>query len=187
MAGKSTKKKPAKTPQKKQPPAGPETVSAAKLGAILAAPPLGERWLRKLADEGYLVKSGRAEYELAASVQGYIRRIRETEVERQVGQQNARAEFETERARKLKLENDEREGILINTRTATAAVDFIVGVVRTELAGVPPRASEDVATRRRIENAIDDVLRALAKRLEKASAALSEGRDPFDTDEEAAA
>ena len=187
MAGKSKKKRPVKTPQKKAQPAGPEMVPAAKLAAVLASPPFTDRWLRELADKGYLVKSGRAEYELAASVQGYIRFIRETEVERQVGQQNARAEFETERARKLKLENDERDGILIDTRTAIAAVDYITGVVRTELAGVPARASEDVATRRRVENAIDDVLNALAKRLEKAGAALSEGRDPFEADEEAAA
>ncbi|KAB2942951.1 MAG: hypothetical protein K8F92_16345 [Hyphomicrobium sp.] len=50
-------------------------VSAARLGAILA---VGERWMRMLADDGYLVKTGRAEYELAASVQGYVRFVRET-------------------------------------------------------------------------------------------------------------
>lgn len=184
MARKSAAKTPSKTPQKN---AGRETVPAAKLAAILASPPFTDRWLRELADKGYLVKSGRAEYELAASVQGYIRFIRETEVERQLGQQNARAEFETERARKLKLENDENDKILIRTPIAIAAVDFIVGMLRTELAAVPARASEDVATRRRVENAIDAVLHALAQRLEKAGAALAEGRDPLEADEEAAA
>ncbi len=187
MAGKAVKKKPAKSSQKKRQPAAPETVPAAQLAAILASPPFTDRWLRELADKGYLVKSGRAEYELAASVQGYIRFIRETEVERQVGQQNARAEFETERARKLKLENDEKENILIETPTAIAAIDFIVGRLRTGLAGVPARVSEDVATRRRVENAIDDVLLEVSDNFEKAATLLGEGRDPFEADEAAAA
>jgi phage terminase Nu1 subunit (DNA packaging protein) len=187
MARTSRAKRSKKTPQKIAPPPEPASVSAAELAAILSDKPFTDRWLRELADKGYVVRAGRARYELAASVQGYIRFIRETEVERQIGSQNARAEFEAERARKLKLENDERESILIGTPLAIAAVDYIVGTLRTDLAAVPARASEDVATRRRVENAIDDVLNSLADRFAKAGDALAQGVDPIEADEEAAA
>ncbi len=184
MAGKSRAKSAAKTPQEDD---GPVTVSARELAAILSDKPFTDRWLRELADKGYLVRAGRARYELAASVRGYIRFIRETEVATVNRKSDARAEFEAERARKLKLENDERENMLIGTPLAISAVDYIVGTLRTDLAAVPARASEDVATRRRVENAIDDVLDGLAGRFEKAADALAQGLDPIEADEETAA
>lgn len=157
----------------------PERVPAAKLAAILATPPYTDRWLRELADKGYLVKSGRAEYELAASVQGYIRYIRETEMGATV---SSRAAYDAERARKLKLDNDRKENLLISTELVIDAVDHVFGMMRTDLAGIPAKASDDVATRRRVENAIDDVLNGMADRFGKAAAALGEGRNPFDED-----
>lgn len=152
-------------------------VSTAKLGAILG---LGDRWMRELAEKGYLVKTGRGEWKLPASVQGYQRFIRETEVEKQLGDRNARAEFETERARKLKLDNDEKENLLISTALAVSAVDFIVGDLRTNLAAVPAKVSDDVVERRHIESVIDDVLEAIADRFQRAADLLGQGRDPFD-------
>lgn len=152
-------------------------ISAAELGAILAAPPLGDRWLRELADRGFLVKVGRARYDLAKSVQGYLRFVRETEVTAAVTAATSREAFEAERARKLKLENDQRQAMLVETPDALAAIDHIFGQVRTALAGLPPRISEDVAERRRIENAIDATLADLSGRLDEAGAALREGRD----------
>ena len=35
-------------------------VLSQELADILASPPFGERWIRDLADKGYLVKAGRA-------------------------------------------------------------------------------------------------------------------------------
>ncbi|MEZ0219121.1 MAG: hypothetical protein ACAH22_02375 [Tardiphaga sp.] len=55
-----------------------ECVSGVELASLLASPPFSERWLRELADKGYLVKAGRAKYELAESVRGYIRYVQET-------------------------------------------------------------------------------------------------------------
>ncbi|OYW56794.1 MAG: hypothetical protein B7Y80_01545 [Hyphomicrobium sp. 32-62-53] len=173
------KKRTKKTASKPAPAEAATGVSAAELGAILASPPLGDRWLRELADRGFLVKVGRARYDLAKSVQGYLRFVRETEVTAAVTAATSREAFEAERARKLKLENDQRQAMLVETPDALAAIDHIFGQVRTALAGLPPRISEDVAERRRIENAIDATLADLAGRLDEASAALREGRDPL--------
>lgn len=157
-------------------------VSADELGAILADPPLGDRWLRQMADEGFLSMAGRGRYHLAASVRGYIARIRETEVERARDSSTSRELFEAERARKLKLENDKREALLVETPDAIAAIDAILGQVRTALASIAPRYTEDVAERRRLEDAIDAVLSDLADRLDQAGAALATGRDPLEAD-----
>jgi phage terminase Nu1 subunit (DNA packaging protein) len=181
MARKPTKKPRVKTPQEND---GPELVSAARLAKCFG---LTERRVRQLADEGVVVKSGRALYDLAKSTQAMFRHIRETEIAKRESEASSRSQFEAERARKLKLENDEKENILIETPTAIAAIDFIVGRLRTGLAGVPARVSEDVATRRRVENAIDDVLLEVSDNFEKAATLLGEGRDPFEADEAAAA
>lgn len=171
------KKRSKKTAAQLVPVEAPASISAAELGAILASPPFGDRWLRELADKGYLVKVGRARYDLAKSVQGYIRFVRETEVTAAVSASTSREAFEAERARKLKLENDQRQAMLVETPDALAAIDHIFGQVRTALAGLPARITEDVAERRRIENAIDATLADLSGRLDEAGAALREGRD----------
>lgn len=163
--------------------ADPNIVTAARLAGVLGgSTPFTDRWLRELADRGYLVKAGRACYDLAGSVQGYIRFVRETEV-KPASSTEARTDFDFERARKLKLENDEREAKLIDIDLAIGAVDLIVGMMRTDLAGVPARITEDVELRRRAEDAIDTVLKGLAGRFAKAGADLRAGRDPSDADE----
>jgi len=58
----------------------PEIVTGSRLAAVLADPPFSDRWLRQLADDGYLVKPPRGKHDLAASFRGYIRPVRETEV-----------------------------------------------------------------------------------------------------------
>ena len=154
-------------------------VSAAHLAAILASPPYTDRWLRELANKGYLVKSGRGEYELGSSVQGHIRYIREMELGSGV---SSRAAYLAERARKLKLDNDEKENLLISTELAVSAVDYIVGELRTNLAAVPAKVSDDVVARRHVESVIDDVLNAVADRFQRAGELLRQGRNPFDDD-----
>lgn len=183
MAAKTTQRRTNKRPQKKSsskaPQTVPETVSSSVLSGILG---VSDRWLRELAAEGYAVKTGRAEYHLAKSVQGAIRRVRETEVEKRVEEVSSRQLFEAERARKLKLENDKREARLIDTDDALAAIDHIFGEVRTALAGIAANATDDVVLRRRIDDAIDNALNGIADRHEEAGAALQEGRDPLATE-----
>lgn len=160
----------------------PEIVSGAVLSALLADPPFTDRWLRELADRGFIVRAGRGLYDLKKSVQGYVRFIRETEVAAATTPE--RGGLDAERTRKLRLENDEREGRLVDTGLALNAVDAIAGMIRTDLAGLPARISEDVTIRRRAEDAIDTVLAGLADRFTKAGAALEQGRDPLAADDE---
>lgn len=159
-----------------------ETVSVKVLANVLG---ITERWVQQLEKQGILEKVGRGRYNLAAAVQGYIAFKIESEVARAAPEETSPGErVKTERARKLKLENDEKELRLVQTPDAVAALDAIVGPLMADLAGVPARATDDVALRRNVEDAIGSVLQGLADRFEKAGADLQSGRDPLSSADE---
>ena len=159
-----------------------ETVTVRRLSEVLG---IGERWVQQLEKQGVLKKVRHGRYRLAESVQAYIAFKIESEVARVVPEEsNAGERVKAERARKLKLENDEKELRLVQTPDAVAALDAIVGPLRADLAGVPARVTSDVAERRRIEDAFDTVLRRLADRFAKAGEALRAGRDPLEAADE---
>ena len=105
------------------------------------------------------------------------------EIERRDHADSSKEKFEAERARKLKLENDLRERLLVEMPDAVAAMDYILGEVRTDLAGIPARMTEDVAERRRLEDGINEILAGLARKLDEAGSAIQEGRDPLEAGE----
>ena len=159
-----------------------EEISVKKLAAILG---IGERWVQQLERQGVLKKAGHGRYHLAESVQSYIAFKVKSEVARAVPEETDAGErVKAERARKLRLENDEKELLLVQTPDAVAALDAIVGPLRADLAGVPARVTSDVVLRRQIEDAIDSVLRGFADRSAKAGADLRAGRDPLAADDE---
>lgn len=159
-----------------------EEISVKLLAEILG---IGERWVQQLEKQGVLIKSGHGRYDLAASVQAYIAFKVASEVARAAPMEsNAGERVKSERARKLKLENDEKELRLVQTPDAVAALDAIVGPLKADLSGVPARVTDDVAERRRIEDAIDVVLSGLSDRFKQAGAALRTGRDPLSSGEE---
>ncbi|WP_409560204.1 hypothetical protein [Hyphomicrobium sp. MC8b] len=154
-----------------------DEVSVTDLGKVLG---VGERWVQQLDAQGILTKSARGRYPLAASVQAYTQFKVESEVARAIPEETSAGErVKAERARKLKLENDERELLLVAMPEALTALDVIVGPLKAGLAGVPARVTDDIAERRRIEDAIEVVLKDLAKRLEQAGDAMRQGRDPY--------
>ncbi len=154
-----------------------DEVSVAELGKVLG---IGEHWLQQLEGRGVLRKSARGRYPLAASVQAYTQFKVESEVARSIPEETSPGErVKAERARKLKLENDERELLLVAMPDALATLDVIVGSLKSDLAGVPARVTDDVAWRRRIEDGIESVLRDFADRARKAGDALAQGRDPY--------
>ncbi len=163
------------------------TVSSADLAAVIGR---DERRVQQLEAESIFrnVGKGRAKrFVLSDAVQAWVEYAIRSEIDRSKDRSPDKSGFEAERTRKLKLENDAREGLLIETPDAIAAIDAIVGILRTELAAVPARISEDVATRRLVENAIDGVLGNLSARFAKAGADLRAGRDPLAADDEASA
>ena len=158
-------------------------VSSSELGAVLG---LTERRIQQLEADGVFrnVGNGRSKrFVLSVAVQAMVKKSEIDARDAEAPAGSSRDQFEAERARKLKLANDERERLLMETELGVAAIDFIVGMMRTDLSGVPARVSEDVALRRQIQDAIDTVLGGLSDRLTKAGDALSQGRDPSDTDE----
>ena len=159
-----------------------QLVSSAQLGSVLG---VTERRVQQLEAESIFqnVGKGRSKrYHLADAIQAVLAK---SEADARRAAQDAstsRELFESERARKLKLENDTREALLIETPDAIAAIDRIFGEVRTALSGVAPRFTEDIAERRRLDDVIDAILTDLAARLDQAGADLQEGRDPLAAD-----
>jgi len=153
-----------------------EEISTENLGLVLGLTP---QRINQLTHSGVFVKAGHGRYNLPNAVQAYVAYKIESESRRGDGEASgAGEEVKRERARKLRLENDEKERTLVDTGNAITALDVIVGLLRSDLAGVPARVADDVTLRRRIEHAIDQSLGGLADRLAKTGAALREGRDP---------
>lgn len=153
-----------------------DEVSISYLGEVLG---IGERWVQQLEAQGVLRKSARGRYPLATSVRAYTKFKVDSEVARAILKETTPGErVKAERARKLKLENDERERQTVSMPDALIALDVIFGMIKAGFAGVPARVTDDVALRRRIEDGNEAVLRDLARRFRKASSAMREGRDP---------
>lgn len=157
-------------------------ISSSQLAEVLG---LTERRVQQLEAEGVFrnVGEGRSKrFVLSDAVRAWKEK---SEIEADEAIQSAstsREAFEFERARKMKLENDQREALLIETPDALAAIDLIVGQITTGLAGIPARYTDDLAERRKLEELHADVLRELSDRHEQAGAALREGRDPLEAD-----
>ena len=134
-----------------------------------------ERRVQQLVDLGVFEKVARGKHRSPGCAAAYKDYCLKCEMDRRPDGDTARDLFESERTRKLKLENDARDRELIELTETMTALDFIVGEIRTSLAGIPARIAEDVAQRRRAEDEIDKVLTELARRFTKAGVALREG------------
>jgi len=156
-----------------------ELWSSRDLGAVFG---LTERRVQQMDDSGVFknIGEGRSKrYVLADAVRAWGDWKEKSAEKKAYDSATSREEFEHERARKLKLENDHKEAILMETADGIAAVDHIAGMIGTALGSIPARVTEDVALRRRIESEIDAVRNELANTLQQASDALREGRDPL--------
>lgn len=109
------------------------------------------QWLRQLVKNGYITPVGKARYNLVNVVHGYIDHLKDDE--RRTSKSAAENEVRAERAREIKMRNDERQRLVIPVEEATEAMDYLVGKVRTVLSGIPATASRDLDLRRKIEAA----------------------------------
>jgi hypothetical protein len=122
----------------------------------------GER-IRQLVREGWIPKHGsgaNTRYALVDVVQGYIR-FRD-DVERRQTKTAAATRISDARAREIELRTAIREGRLIDLDEATEAVEDLVGLLRSELSGLPARCTRDLQVRRTIETARNDILDRIA-------------------------
>jgi hypothetical protein len=173
------RQKPARKVEPKPPEAKREGEIAVGVAARLIM--VGERRVQQLATGGWIKKP----YTVVGVVQGYIRFLQD---EQRKGSRGSKDDaVKDERARKLRNENDKDERITLRTDDAIAALDAIVGPIKSELAGVAPQVTDDIHERRRIEDAIDAVLDQVAKRFDKACADLLAGRDALEAEPEAEA
>lgn len=162
---------------KKEAPAGTiGTEQAARLIMVSA-----ER-LRQLTKGGYITQEGRGRYNLVAVVQGYIRFLKDEE--RRSSRTAAESRVRDARAAEIELRIAEKRRELIEAEEAVAACDKIVGVVRTEIIGLPARVSRDKKIRRQVEEQVHGSLSRIAGSLREVGDALRAGRDVLGTDAE---
>ena len=134
--------------------------------------------LHQLAKDGWIPRP----FTWDGVVQGYIKFLKEDQ--RRSSQVRANSEVQREQARKLWLENEEKEAHLVRIESAMAAIDDIFGAVRGAIAGLPSRVTADPVLRRNFEDEFDAVLQGLAERLQQNASALRAGRDLTEADPE---
>jgi hypothetical protein len=166
---------------------GPEAIAApapdAPRGALLTAE-MAARLLmksseriRQLSREGWIPKHGtgaNTRYALVDVVQGYIR-FRD-DAEKRATKTAAATRISDARAREIELRTAIREGRLIDLDEALEAVEDLIGLLRSELSGLPARCTRDLQLRRTIETARNDILDRIADLATQKAAAMGARR-----------
>jgi hypothetical protein len=150
-------------------------VSTADLALILGVTP---RRLQQLAAAKVFLAARHGEWELAASVQAFVKHQVESEAAKHAKTRGkAREKLDQVKAEREALKLDQERAALMPTAEALAILDDIVGVIRTGCAGLPARITRDLALRGKIETELDAILGRAADQLEQRSVALRSGGD----------
>jgi len=119
--------------------------------------------VRQLAKAGWIAQEGTRSdrrYRLLDVVQGYIR-FRDDE-DRRTSKMAAHSRIQDARSREVELKNAQREGRLIDFEEVLAVLEELMGMLRSQLSGLPARVTRDLQFRRTIETALNDILDAIA-------------------------
>lgn len=139
---------------------------------------IGAERVRQLIKAGYIPRERPGFVSLVGAVQGYIK-FRD-DAERRSTKTAADSEVRRERAREIKMRNDERERKLIPIEDATAALDFLVGTVRESTNSIPARVTRDLELRRKIEAEVNAAQESIAKALSASADVVAKGGElPF--------
>lgn len=134
-----------------------------------------DQTIHNLVKRGYIpAPTTRGRFSLVGVVQGRLRDLEE----RLSGTTRTAAEdrVRDQRARAIELQNAQTDHKLIETEEAINLVDEIVGMMRTELDGLPARVSRDLKFRTQLEAEVDGTFSRVKDRLaERASALRSSG------------
>lgn len=139
----------------------PETVSEADLARVLGIAP---RTLRDAAKAGHVVRTGRGGYDLAASIAGFVRHLRNTVETRSSGTERLRstknsiAELDLAIRRRELIAVDEVDEILMR----------VVGRVHAEMSGLPRRCSREPGMIRKIDGEVVAALNRIADEADSA-------------------
>ena len=139
-----------------------DELSGTEAAALLNMSP---RHLNRLAREGWFEKNAAGKYVAMDIVHDYarFRDDREKQMTRLAGDNRVR----DARARDIEIRTAEREKVLIRTGACFEIIDEVVGMLRSELDGLPARLTRDQKERRKPEDEIEGVLPRTAERIEK--------------------
>lgn len=126
---------------------------------------MGAVRIRQLVDEGILTKESRGQYPLAASVRAYVRWLRDES--RRAAQSAANSRFQDAKAAQIEQKIAREARKLIYLQEALETVDAICGLFRSELDGLPARATRDKALREVLEKVVFDILTRISDEMEK--------------------
>lgn len=123
-----------------------------------------ERRVRQLSAEGIIPKVARGRYEMVGAVRGYIRYLRDLNLQGDVGP----ADYATQRARLVKaradlaeMEASEMRGDLLSAPDVTAAWTEIVALMRARLLVLPDKLAPVVHETTSINQAKDVIKKAV--------------------------
>lgn len=177
----------AKEPKAPAPPAAPPQreagmITVQEAAALLMRTP--ER-IRQLVREGWIPKPSKNMYPLVGVVQGYVRY--RDDHDRRAQKTAAASRVSDARAREIELRIQEKENTLIELEEAVTMVDIVIGVFRSELAGVPSKLTRNLAERRKIHREVDEVLKRATTRFKQSADSLRKGGPAIPTDAKDAA
>lgn len=145
-------------------------IGTVKAAALIEVTP---RRLQQLVADGYIEKLDRGLYNPLQVFRGYIR-FKDAQIAA-ASRTADEAELRRARIREIELRTAVMEGDLMPTAEAMAVLDQVLGIIRSGLSGMPARLTRDLDLRDELEDGINDVLRAAAKRLFEAAGAAGEG------------
>lgn len=120
--------------------------------------------------------SAHSRVSIVACVRGYIRYLKEDR--RANSRTGGESRVQIARAREIEMRIAREDAHLCEVEECIGFVDMLVGLFKSNLAGLPAQITRDLAERQRIELIIDELASTLTKSLEQGASLLRKGRDP---------
>jgi len=122
---------------------------------------LSRQRIEQLVRDGYITRHARGEYSLVASVQGYIKFLRDETRRQNVSAADSR--IRDARAKDIEVRTAVRLQQLVPRSVFEEMIEAFAGVVRSEFAGLAAACTRDLTVRRTIEREINARLRRIAE------------------------
>lgn len=133
--------------------------------------------LRQLAAEGWFPRAVAGQYPLVATIQGYVKFLRDAE--RRSARSKPAADLQAARQREIELRIAEREAKLIEAEDVEAEASRIVATYRDCFAKLGRKITRDRVLAASVDQALSSATSRAERRFAEAIAALRAGRDPL--------